>query len=94
MITVKADIEDFARLNEGLNKLAEQSNKTMKEVLPAQMRLLATDLAYVTTPKGKGKSDNLRNMKKVAQRIMDVYPTKAFVIYMVCLLYTSDAADE
>lgn len=83
MITVKADIEDFARLNEGLNKLAEQSNKTMKEVLPAQMRLLATDLAYVTTPKGKGKSDNLRNMKKVAQRIMDVYPTKAFVVYMV-----------
>ena len=83
MITVKADIDDFARLNTGLNKLAEQSGKTMKEVLPAQMRLLAVDLAYVTTPKGKSKSDNIRNMKKVAQRISEVYPSVAFIVYMV-----------
>jgi len=83
MITVKADIDDFARLNTGLNKLAEASGKTMKEVLPAQMRLLAVDLAYVTTPKGKGKNDNQNNMKVVAKRIKDVYPTIALVMFMV-----------
>lgn len=71
---------DEARLNRELNRLAEQTGQTLKEVLPSQMRLLATDLAFVTIPRGKGTSDNKQNMERVMSRIRTIYPSVGKIV--------------
>lgn len=73
-IKLEAHPADLARLNQNLNRLAEGTGKTLKEVLPSQMRLLATDLAAVTSPKGKGTQDNQKAMENVKIRISEIYP--------------------
>jgi len=74
---------DMAKLNRELNRLAEQTGKTLKDVLPAQMRLLAADLAYVTYPKGKGSQDNADHIKKIRSRIAAIYPPVGFVVNLL-----------
>ena len=73
-INLRADERSMRELNLALNRLAESTGKTLKEVLPSQMRLLATDLAFVTYPKGKGTKDNADHQKKIKGRIAEVYP--------------------
>ena len=79
-LEIKAHPGDLAALNLTLNRLAEGTGKTLKEVLPSQMRLLAADLASVTSPKGKGTRDNAKAMEKVIARISDVYPHPGAVV--------------
>jgi len=81
-MNLKIEINSFAmnELNVTLNRLAESTGKTLQEVLPSQMRLLATDLAYVTYPKGKGSADNVNHQAKIQGRIRDVYPRPGTIV--------------
>jgi len=79
-VNIHLNNQDEARLNLALNRLAEGTGKTLREVLPAQMRLFATDLAYVTRPKGKGSNDNADHKKSIADRIRSVYPSVGWVV--------------
>lgn len=73
-LTLEHNSYAMAELNLTLNRLAESTGKTLKEVLPSQMRLLAADLAFVTYPKGKGSNDNLIHQARIQSRINEVYP--------------------
>lgn len=79
-INVKADPFDLARLNQNFNTLAEETGKTLKEVLVPQMRLLASDLAYMTSPKGKSTQDNKKAMENIMSRISAIYPHTGVVV--------------
>lgn len=79
-ISITAHPRELARLNENLNELARETSKTLKEVLIPQMRLLATDLAYVTAPKGKS---NEKGTKKVMRRISSIYPPPGSVVKLL-----------
>jgi hypothetical protein len=70
-------------LNSALNKLAEASGKTVREVLPAQMRLFAADLAFNTRPIGKTSAGQKVAHKKVEDRIMTVYPNVGMMAEML-----------
>ena len=74
---------DLAALNLSLNRLAEQTGKTLQEVLPAQMRLLATDLAAVTSPKGKDTGDNQKAMENIMKRIYAIYPSTGAIVNLL-----------
>ena len=67
-MTMRMDAASEAKMNAAISTLARESGESLKDVLPKQMRLLAVDLAYVTTPKGKTKGDELKNMAKVIAR--------------------------
>jgi hypothetical protein len=79
-MNVRLNSADEASLNADLNRLAIETGKTMREVLPPQMRLLAADLAHVTRPKGRSAGDNAGAMKKIAARIAAVYPPVGVVV--------------
>lgn len=80
MIDLNINYSDLQKLNRNLNRLAEETGQTLKDVLPSQMRLLATDLAYNTYPKGKGSKDNEQHQKKIAARIREVYPSPGRIV--------------
>ena len=82
-LTLEHNSYAMAELNLTLNRLAESTGKTLKEVLPSQMRLLAADLAFVTYPKGKGSGDNADHMKKIRSRIAQVYPHVGTVVNLL-----------
>ena len=82
-VTIHADPADLGRLNDALIQLARETRKTMKDVLPAQMRLLATDFATVTTPKGKSQSDKGQGESKITTKVRDVYPHPGYVVNML-----------
>jgi len=82
-MNMKFDPRSQAKMNQAISELARESGKTLKEVLPSQMRLLATDLAYNTTPKGKTKGVEIPNMRDVKARIKSIYPSAGIVIYWV-----------
>lgn len=70
---VELDRASQAELDRSLKKLADASGKAVKEVFPAQMRLLAADLAFNTRPIGKSAGDQKAGQEKVAKRIGAVY---------------------
>jgi len=74
---------DLQALNRDLNRLAEETGKTLKEVLIPQARLFAADLAYWTAPVGKGSQDNLKAMENVKIRISEIYPTIGRVVNLL-----------
>jgi hypothetical protein len=74
MFTIDANSSDMRRLNSALNELARETKKTLKDVLPAQMRLLASDLAFVTRPKGRAQADKQATENALMWKIADVYP--------------------
>lgn len=73
----------LSELNSTLQKLADASGKTVREVLPAQMRLFAADLAFNTHPIGKTAADQKVNQKKVEDRIQTVYPSVGMMAEML-----------
>lgn len=77
MIEIRADSRDLARLNVDMNRLAESTGKTLKEVLPSQMRLLAVDLAKVTLPRSKASKKSMDNVKG---RIAAIYLNPGSVV--------------
>ena len=71
---------DLRRLNDALSEMARETKKTMREVLPAQMRLLATDLATVTRPKGKAQSDKAISESKISAKVRETYPHPGYIV--------------
>jgi hypothetical protein len=74
---------DLQMLNREMNRLAEQTGKTLKEVLIPQARLFCADLAFWTRPMGKGSGDNKENMEKVHIRIQQVYPPVGRIVNLL-----------
>lgn len=79
-VTIELSPRDATRLNTEINRLAEQTGQTLRQVLPAQMRLLATDFSYVTREKGDQKSDKGVAENRVAIVIGAVYPSVGWVV--------------
>ena len=79
-ITVTPNAADLRRLNDALNLMARETKKTLRDVLPAQMRLLATDLATVTRPKGKSQSDRESSESKITMKVREVYPHPGYIV--------------
>ena len=82
-LEIRAHHSDLAKLNRNLNRLADETGKTLEEVLPAQMRLLATDLAAVTSPKGNASGDNKKAMENIMKRIMSIYPPPGSIVNLL-----------
>lgn len=70
---------DIAELDASIQRLADASGITAREVLPAQMRLFAADLAFNTRPIGKTSAAQKEGQKKVEARIRWVYPSVAIM---------------
>lgn len=66
---------DIAELDSAIQKLADAAGTTAREVLPAQMRLFAADLAFNTRPIGKTAAAQKEGQEKVERRITAVYPS-------------------
>jgi hypothetical protein len=66
---------DIAELDSSIQKLADAAGSTVKEVLPAQMRLFAADLSMNTRPVGKTASAAESGRINVEKRIRYVYPS-------------------
>lgn len=64
---------DIAELDSSIQKLADAAGSTVREVLPAQMRLFASDLAMNTRPVGKTASAADSGRINVEKRIRWVY---------------------
>ena len=64
---------DISELDSSIQKLADAAGTTAREVLPAQMRLFAADLAFNTRPIGKTAAAQKDGQKKVEDRIRWVY---------------------
>lgn len=60
-------------LDRAVQKLADAAGSTVKEVLPAQMRLFAADLAFNTRPIGKTPATQKEHQAKIMGRIMSEY---------------------
>jgi len=66
---------DIAELDSAIQKLADASGSTVREVLPAQMRLFAADLSFNTRPRGKTAAAQKEGQAKVEARIGTIYPS-------------------
>lgn len=62
-------------MDRAIQKLADASGSTVKEVLPSQMRLFATDLAMNTKPIGKDSGGQKKGQAEVEKRILSIYMT-------------------
>lgn len=60
-------------LNTALQRLADVAGTTIKEVLPAQMRLLADDLAFNTRPIGRNTESKEAGLAAVGKAIGAIY---------------------
>lgn len=82
-VTLKPDPADLRRLNDALTELARETRKTVRQVMPAQMRLLATDFAAVTRPKGKSQADKEAGESKITAKVREVYPHPGYIVNML-----------
>ncbi len=64
---------DISELDSAIQKLADAAGTTAREVLPAQMRLFAADLAFNTRPIGKTAAAQKAGQINVEKRIRWVY---------------------
>lgn len=64
---------DISELDSAVSQLAAASSKTVREVLPAQMRLLAADLAFNTRPIGNTAAAQRAGQDRVVKRISSIY---------------------
>lgn len=55
-VSVRLSDNSMRKLNSRVQRLADASGETIREVLTSQMRLLAVDLAFQTAPFGKNNS--------------------------------------
>lgn len=72
---VSLRFSDISELDSAIQKLADASGSTAREVLPAQMRLFAADLAFNTRPLGKTAAAQREGQDRVERRISTVYPS-------------------
>lgn len=79
-INIYADKYDMNRFQEALSSLAVASRKTIAEVLSSQIRLLASDMAYVTSPKGI-RNDKQTNV--IEWYIRAIYPSVGVVVNLL-----------
>jgi hypothetical protein len=77
---ISVDFQSDAELNRALQRLADASSLTVREVIPAQARLFAADLAFNTRPLGKTGESQKEGMKRVASRIYGVYPPPGAIV--------------
>lgn len=70
-------------LNDAVQRLADAAGSTVRDVLPAQMRLFAADLAFNTRPIGKGTGDNKQNQTKIEIRIGTIYPPIGWAVNLL-----------
>lgn len=82
-ISIELHSRDTNKLNSVINQLAVETGQTLREVLPSEMRLLASDLAFNTYPRGKGSGDNKAHKEKIKSRIRDVYPNVGYVVNLL-----------
>ncbi len=73
--TVSMTFQGSEQLNRAVQRLADISGKGVREVLTANMRLFAADLAFNTRPKGKGADGQREAQKRVEARVYAVYIT-------------------
>jgi len=64
---------DISELDSSIQKLADAAGSTVREVLPAQMRLFAADLAFNTRPVGKTSSSGKELQVKILMRLSMTY---------------------
>lgn len=75
----------MSELDSAVQKLADAAGETVKEVLPAQMRLFAADLAFNTRPIGKTSAAQKDGQEHVERRILTVYPSVGMMADMLAL---------
>jgi len=78
MLTI--NFTDQGELDRAIQRLADSSNLTVREVVPAQMRLLAADLSKNTRPVN---DDTAKAQKKIRGRIQAVYPSMGVVVSLL-----------
>ena len=74
---------DISELDRSIQRLADAAGSTVKEVLPAQMRLFAADLAFNTRPRGKTAGAQKEGQERVERRISTVYPSVGMMADML-----------
>jgi hypothetical protein len=79
-VAANIEFKDSAELNSALESLALASKKTLKEVIPPQVRLFATDLAANTRPFGKDAGSQKDGQEKIGARIGEIYKPVGFVV--------------
>lgn len=77
------EFKDSAELNAALERLALASKKTLREVIPPQVRLFATDLAANTRPFGKDVGSQKDGQEKIGARIGEIYKSLGSAIATV-----------
>lgn len=63
----------ISELDSAIQRLADAAGSTVKEVLPAQMRLFAADLAFNTRPIGKTSTAQRELQMKILMRLAMTY---------------------
>lgn len=69
-------------LNDAINDMVKGTKKTIGEILPKQVRLLMTDLAYVTRPEGKGELPK-ESVSRLKARIREIYPDPGWIVNLI-----------
>lgn len=67
------EFQSHAELNSAMEALALASRKTLREVIPPQVRLFAADLAANTRPFGKSAGGQKEAQEKIGARIGEIY---------------------
>ena len=80
---MRLDPKSMQELNQAISSLAAASRTTVEEVLPAQMRLLATDLARNTNPMLKKGETPDAAKEKVKARIYEIYVHRGTAIKLL-----------
>ena len=72
-MSVSLRFASISELDKSIQKLADAAGSTVKDVLPAQMRLFAADLALNTRPLGKSASVQKDHQVRIFWRIANTY---------------------
>ena len=73
----------LSELNATIQRLADAAGSTVREVLPAQMRLFAADLALNTRPIGKTASAQAAGQANVDKRIRFIYASVGMMVELI-----------
>jgi hypothetical protein len=75
--TMRINDEDFRELNRSMGRLAKATGQTVREIIPAQARLLAVDLNYYTIP--IGRNNPAKQRANIDRFVKAVYPSKSTI---------------
>ena len=80
---IEFDSVSAAELNRAIQRLADESGKTAKEVIVPQSRLFCADLAYNTKPIGKSAGDAKKMKEEIGKRIDLIYLPRGAAVNML-----------